>query len=185
MMERDRCEMQRDQRQQHIGEEDVAVLVGPRRRLVGRGDLRHVEQAKEARIVRRVRAGMRPAQHRHQDGDGIERDMAEAGRDPLPAGRLGRQLGCRVEAAPQQPQHSEEQHQIADIGVDRTVEQAVRPRREVVHPPAIGQHADDGDAEHPVERAGERTPACGSITDHGRSALPACADFACRSNGLP
>ena len=82
-----RREMDHDQRQQHIGEQDVAVFVGRGRRLVGRGNLRNVKQPEPARIVRRARAGMRPAQHRHQNGHGIERAVAEARGDPLPARR--------------------------------------------------------------------------------------------------
>src|SRR5579859_4919214 len=46
-----RRRMKDDQRQQHIGSQDVPVLKGIRRRLVGRGELRHVEQAEEAAVV--------------------------------------------------------------------------------------------------------------------------------------
>ncbi|GCC48387.1 hypothetical protein chiPu_0032860, partial [Chiloscyllium punctatum] len=125
MMEGDCAEMQHDQCEQHIGEEDVASLIGIRRRLVRRGDLGNVEQAEEARIVLRTGSGMRPAQHRHQDGDGIECAVVDPGGDPLPGGHVGRQRRRRIDSAPHQPEHREQQHQIADVGMDRPVEELV------------------------------------------------------------
>src|SRR5690348_2440136 len=44
-------DMQHDQREQRIGEKDMAFLPGAGSDLIGRGDLRNVEPAEEARIV--------------------------------------------------------------------------------------------------------------------------------------
>ena len=51
--------------------EDVAVLEGIGRGLVGRGKLRDVKQAEPVRIVFVAGAGMGPAEQRDHDGDGI------------------------------------------------------------------------------------------------------------------
>src|SRR5205814_2006088 len=76
------------------------------------------------------------------------------------------------EAAPDQTEHRQEQHRVADIGMDRAVEKAVRPRRDVIHPRAIGDHADDRDTENPVEGARDIAPARRGISDHVGLELP-------------
>ena len=63
------------------------------------------------------------------------------------------------ETAPDQAEHHQQQHEIADIGMDRTVEEPVRPGRNVVHPPAKGEHADDDETEAPVKPARQPAPA--------------------------
>src|SRR5262249_16175124 len=53
------------------------------------------------------------------------------------------------------------------IGVDGAMEEAVRPFRDVVHPPAVGEHVDDDEPETPVQAARDAAPARNSIPDHG------------------
>jgi len=153
----------------------MAVLPGPGRFLVGRGDLRNVKQPEPIRIVRRASAGMRPAKQSHQDGYCIQRPMADARRGPLPARRVHRQSRARVEAAPDQPQDHQQQYEIADIGMDRAIEKTIRACRDVVHPPAEDDHTDDRGAEDPVQGARQATPCGRSISYHNR-----CRPFAVR-----
>jgi hypothetical protein len=102
--------------------------------------------------------------------------MADTSREPLPSRRIGRQRGHRIDAAPDQPDHHQQQHDIADIGVDRAMEKPVRPRRKVVHPPAIGEHADDDKAEAPMKQPGNAPPALAGISDHERTRLSRLSD---------
>ncbi len=105
--------------------------------------------------------------------------------------RPGRQRRHRIEPTPDQTGNHQQQHNVADVGMDRAMEEAVRPRRDVIHPPAVGQHADDGEAEAPVKQAGDAAPATVGIADHalvkGSFSLPS-HDFTAttrRRTGMP
>src|SRR5947209_12189084 len=87
MMPDRRQYMDRDQRQQDVGEEDMLVLVEGCSRLVGRGELRHAEQAEPVGIIRLARPGMRPAKHGDQERAAIQRAMADARGNALPPRR--------------------------------------------------------------------------------------------------
>src|ERR1700733_254758 len=112
---------------------------------------------------------MRPAEHDHNERGQVKRAVADRGRNPVPARRIGRQGRRGVECAPDQAKRDEDKQHIANIGMDRPVEEKIRPRRDVVHPPAICQHADDGEANNPVKAASDAAPARSRIPYHSLS----------------
>src|SRR6266568_2650900 len=101
---------------------------------------------------------MCPAQQRHQHRETVKRAVADTRRETLPARGVQRQCRNRMKKPPEQPQRHQQRQRIADIGVDRAIEEAIGTCRNMVHPPAIGDHADDGEAETPVQCAGYSTP---------------------------
>src|SRR5271163_252857 len=112
---------------------------------------------------------MRPTEHDHDEGDQIKQAVVGVGCDPLPPRCIRRQARRGVDGAPDQAKRDEDQQQVADIGMDRTVEETIRPRRDVVHPPAVCQHADDGEANNPVKGASDAAPARSRIPYHSLS----------------
>src|ERR1700733_8429108 len=112
---------------------------------------------------------MGPTEHDHDQRDQIERTVADTGCDPLPPGRIPRQSRRGIDRAPDQAKRDQNEQEVAYIGVDRTVEETIRPRRDVVHPPAICQHADDGEANNPVKGASDAAPARSRIPYHSLS----------------
>src|SRR5579863_2148576 len=112
---------------------------------------------------------MRPAEYDHDERGQVKRAVADRSRNPVPARRIGRQGRRGVDRAPDQAKRDEDKQQVADIGMDRTIEKAIRPGRDVVHPPAICQHADDGEANNPVKDASDAAPARSRIPYHSLS----------------
>src|ERR1700722_4305285 len=112
---------------------------------------------------------MGPTEHDHNKRDQIECTVADTGCDPLPHGRIHRQSRRGIDGAPDQAKRDQNEQEITDIGVDRTVEETIRPRRNVVHPPAERQHPDDGETENPVKRPRDAAPARSRIPYHSSS----------------
>src|ERR1700674_1885537 len=71
-----------------------------------------------------------------------------------------------INTSPDQAKHREQQYRVADIGVDRAMKETIRPRRNMIHPPSIGQHADDGDTQNPVKPSRHAAPARRRISNH-------------------
>src|SRR5438552_45932 len=103
-------------------------------------------------------ARMCPAQQRHQHRETVERAVADMCCKTLPPRRAGRECRSWMKKPPEQPHRHQQQQRIADIGVDRAIKEAIGTRWNMVHPPAIGDHADDGETETPVQCAGYSTP---------------------------
>src|ERR1700726_2440835 len=92
--------------------------------------------------------------------------MADARREPLPRRCIWWQRRRRIHTSPAQAKHREQQYHVADIGMDRAMEETIRPRRDMIHPPAIGQHAEDDDTQNPVKPSRNAAPARRRISNH-------------------
>jgi len=79
-----RGDVDRDQREQDIGHIDVQVLVELALALSVEVNCGYAKQTEPVAVIRLARARMRPAEHRHQNGDAIQRAVVDARRDPLP-----------------------------------------------------------------------------------------------------
>src|ERR1700722_14650936 len=112
---------------------------------------------------------MGPTEHDDDERDQIECTVADTGCDPSPQGRIRRQSRRGIDGAPDQAKRDQNEQEKTDIGGVQREEKRIRPRRDVVHPPPVCQHPDDGQAENPVKRPRDAAPARSRIPYHSSS----------------
>src|SRR5262249_20217087 len=157
---------------ERIGEILVRILERPVQRAGGHeqrnGDVEDVLVERRA-----PSAGHGPTAERRGEHEEIETEMAEMGGGALPRLEVGRQRRHLVHPAPQQTQHQQSQEVVAERRVAGVMRQALGPRCEMRHPPAVTEQQQDEESAEPMQELGGPAPIVERVSHHSAGLLTA------------